>query len=174
MRTHRNFLGKWQRKKWADMIAMTWVLFTSKAIEGLPELPVMSTWSHQIIKDPTKETLKSSWDSKEIKPVNPKGNPHWRFTGRTDAEAEAPILWPPDAKSWLIGKDPDAGKDWGQKEKGVTEDEIVGWHCWSNGCELGQTPRDGEGQGGLECYSPWGCKESDVSWWLNNEGIWIF
>ena len=103
---------------------MTWALFTSKVIEGLLELPVMNTWGHQIIKDSTKKTLENSWDSKEITPVNPKWNQHWLFTGRTDAEA--PILWPPDTKSWLIGKDPDAGKDWGQKEKGVTEDEMVG------------------------------------------------
>ena len=119
MRTHRNFLGKWQRKKWADMIAMTWVLFTSKAIEGLPELPVMSTWSHQIIKDPTKETLESSWDSKEIKPGNLKGSQPWILIGRTDAKTS--VFWSSDANSWLIGKVPDAGKDWGQKEKRASE-----------------------------------------------------
>ena len=89
------------------------------------------------------KTPESRLDSKKIKPVNPKGNPPWICTGRTDAEAEAPTLWLPDARSWLIRKDPDAGKDWGQKEKGVTEDEMVGWHCWFNGHEFGQTPRDG-------------------------------
>ena len=74
------------------------------------------------------ETLESLLDCKEIKPVNPKGNQSWIFIGRTDAEVEAPIIWPPDVKSWLIGKDPDAGKDWRQEEKGMTEDETVGWH----------------------------------------------
>ena len=89
------------------------------------------------------KTLKGSMDSKEIKPVSPKGNQPWIFTGRTDAEAEAPTLWPPDAKSWLIGKDPDSGKDWGQ-EKGTTEDKMVGWYHWLNGHEFKQTPGDSE------------------------------
>ena len=88
--------------------------------------------------------------------------------GRIDAKAEAPILWPPDAKSRLIGKDPDAGKDWRQEEKGVTEDEMVGWHHWLNGHEFKQTPRDGEGQRSLVCCNPWGCKELDTTEWLNN------
>ena len=95
-------------------------------------------------------------ESKEIKPVNLKGNQPWILFGRADAEAEAPIIWPPDSNSWLIGKDPDAGKDWGQKEKRVTEDEMVGWHHWFNRCELGQTLGDGDGQGSLVCCSPWG------------------
>ena len=90
------------------------------------------------------KTLESPLDSKEIKPVNSKGNQSWIFIGRTDAKAEAPILKPPDAKSWLIEKDPDAGKDWGQKEKGVTEDEIVGWPHWLNGHEYEQIPGDNE------------------------------
>ena len=89
-------------------------------------------------------TLESPLDCKEIKPVHPKGN-HWVFIGRTDAKAEAPILWPPDAKGQLIGKDPDAGKDWGQEEKGATEDEVIGWHHPFNGHEFEQTPGDGEG-----------------------------
>ena len=97
--------------------------------------------------------LESPWDSKEIKPVNPKGNQPWIFIGRTDAEA--PILWPPDAKSRLFGKDPDAGKDWKQEEKGVTEDEMVGWHQWLNGHEFEQTPGGSGGQGSLACCSPW-------------------
>ena len=97
-------------------------------------------------------------DSKEIKAVNPKWNEPWIFTGRTDAEAEAPILWPLDVKSWLIGEDPDAGKDWRQEEKAETEDEMVGWHHRLNGHEIGQTLGDGEGQRDLVCYSPWGCK----------------
>ena len=93
------------------------------------------------------KTLESPLDCKEIKPVNPKGNQPWKLIGRTDAEA--PILWPPDAKNWLIGKDPDAGKDWGQKEKGVTEDEMVGWHHGLNGHEFEQTLGDGEGHRSL-------------------------
>ena len=105
---------------------------------------------------------------KEIKPVNPKGNQPWIFILRTDAEAEAPILWPPDEKSWLIGEDPDAGKDWGQEEKGATEDEMVGWHHQLNGHEFEQTLGDGEGQGSLVCCSPWGCKEPYMTERLNN------
>ena len=96
---------------------------------------------------------------KEIKPVNPKGNQPWLFIGRTDAEVEAPILWPPDVKSWLIGKDPYAGKDWGQEEKGATEDEMAGWHHRFHGLGFEQTLGDGDGQGGLECCSPWDHKE---------------
>ena len=105
--------------------------------------------------------LRVPLDCKEIKPVNPKGNKPWLFIGRTDAEAEASKLWPPDVKSWLIGKDPDAGKDWGQEEKQATEDEMNGWHHWLNGHELEETLGDSEGQGSLACCSPWGPKESD-------------
>ena len=95
---------------------------------------------------------------KEIKPVNPKGNQPWIFIGRTDAEAETPLLWPPDAKSWLIWKDPDAGKDWRREEKGMTEDEMVGCHHRLNGHEFEQAPGVGDGQGSLAFCSPWGCK----------------
>ena len=102
------------------------------------------------------KTLESPLDSKEIKPVNPKGNQSWIFIGRTDAEAELPILWAPNVKSLLTGKDPDAGKDWGQEEKGMTEDEMVGWQYWLNGCDFEQTPGNSEGQGSLACCSPWG------------------
>ena len=91
----------------------------------------------------------------------------WIFTGRTDDEAETPILWPPDAKSWLIGKGPDAGKDWRQEEKGMTEDEMVRWHHWLNGHGFGWTLGVGDGQGGLACCSSWGCKESDTTERLN-------
>ena len=108
------------------------------------------------------KTPESALDSKEIKPVNPKGNQSWAFTGRTDAEAEAPILWPPDAKKWLVWKDPYAGKDWRWEEKGTTEDEMVGWHHWLKGHGFELTLGVGDGQGSLECYSPWGLKE-----WLN-------
>ena len=113
------------------------------------------------------KTLESPLDCMEIKPVNPKGNQSWIFIGKTDAEAEVQILWPPDAKSWLIGKDPDAGKDWRQEEKGTTEDEMVGWHQWLDGHEFEQAPRVGDGQGGLVCCSPWGRRESDTTEWLN-------
>ena len=100
------------------------------------------------------ESIDSS-DSKEIKPVNLKGNQDWILTGRSDAEAEAPILLPPNTKNRLNGKYPDAGKDWGQKEKGMTEDEMVGWHHWFNGHEFEQTLGDSEGQGSLTCCSLW-------------------
>ena len=109
------------------------------------------------------KTLESPLDCKEIKPVNPKGNQPWIFIGRTDAEAEAPILWPPDVKSWLIWKDPDAGKDWGQEEKGVTEDEMAGWHHRLNEHEFEQTQGDSEGQRSLACCCLWGHKESDTT-----------
>ena len=112
------------------------------------------------------KTLKSPLECKEILPVHLKGDQSWVFIGRTDVEAETPILWPPHAKSWLIGKDPDAGKDWRQ-EKGTTEDEMVGWHHRLNGHEFEWTPGVGDGQGGLACCSPWGCKESDTTEWLN-------
>ena len=102
-------------------------------------------------------------DSKEIKPVNPKGNQPEIFIEGTGTKAEAPILWPPDAKSPLIGKDSDAGKDWRQEEKGMTEDEMVGWHRWLNGHEFEQTPEDSEGQGSLVYLSSWGPKESDTT-----------
>ena len=113
------------------------------------------------------KTLESPLDCKEIQLVRPKGDQSWVSIGRTDAEAEAPILWPPDAKSWLIGKDPDVGKDWGQEENGTIEDEMVGWHHRLNGHGFGWTPRVGDGQGGLACCSSWGCKESDTTEWLN-------
>ena len=104
------------------------------------------------------KTLESPLDSKKIKPVNPKRNQSWIFTGSTDVEAEAPVLWPPDAKSQLIRKDPDARKDWRQEEKGTTEDEMVGWHHRLSGHEFEQAPGDGEGQKTLVCCSPWGCR----------------
>ena len=122
------------------------------------------------------KTLESPLDCQEIKPVHPKGNQSWIFIGRTDAEAEAPILWPPDAKSQLIRKDPDAGKDWRQEEKGMTRDKKVGWHQWLNEHEFEQAVGNGEWQGSLARCSPWVCKESDMTQWLNNNnptpGIW--
>ena len=103
------------------------------------------------------KTLESPLDCKEIKPVNRKGNQPWIFIGQPDAEVEVPVLWPPDStfQSWLIGKDPEAGKDWRQEEKGETQDEMVGWHHWLNGHEFEQTSGDGEGQRSLVCSSPW-------------------
>ena len=102
------------------------------------------------------KTLESPLDCKEIKSINCKGNQSWIFTGRTEAEAESPILWPPDVRNWLTGKDSHAGKDWGQEEKEGTQDEMVGWHHRLDGHELEQTPGDSEGQGSLVCCSPWG------------------
>ena len=113
------------------------------------------------------KTLESPLDCKEIQPVHPKRDQSWMFIGRTDAEAETPILWPSDAKNWLIWKDPDAGKDWRREEKWTTEDEMVGWHHQLNGHEFEWIPEVGDVQGGLACCSPWGCKESDTNEWLN-------
>ena len=121
------------------------------------------------------KTLESPLDCKEIQPAHPKGNQFWIFIGRTDAGAEAPILWPPAMKTWLIGKDLHAGKDWRQKEKGMTKDEMVGWHHRLNGDEFEQAPGVGDGQGSLACCSPWGHKELDTSeqldWPLKH--VWI-
>ena len=113
------------------------------------------------------KTFKSPLGCKEIQLVHPKGDQSWVFSGGTDVEAETPILWPPYVKSWLIWKDPDPGKDWGQEEKWTTEDEMVGWHHRLNGHESGQTSGVGDGQGGLACCSSWGHKELDTTEWLN-------
>ena len=113
------------------------------------------------------ETLESRLDCKETQPVHPKENQSWIFTGRTDAEDEAPVLGPPDVKNWPIGKDPDAGNDCRQEEKGTTEDEMVGRHHQHDGHEFEQALRVGNGQGGLACCSPWDRKELDTSEWLN-------
>ena len=113
------------------------------------------------------KTLESPLDSKEIQPVHPKGNQSWMFIGRTDAEVEAPIFSPPDAKNWLVWKDPDAGKDCNWEEKGMTEDEMVGWCHQCYGHEFEQAPGVGDGQGSLACWSLWGSKESDMTDRLN-------
>ena len=112
-----------------------------------------------------------SMDCMEVKPVHPKGNQSWVFIGRTDSEAETPILWAPDVKNWLLGKDADAGKDWRQKEKGTTEDNMVGWHHQVNGHKFEQALGVGDGQGSLACCSPWGCKKSDMTEQLNQTEI---
>ena len=114
-----------------------------------------------------RKTLESPLDYKEIQPVHSKWDQPCVFIGRTDVEAETPILWPPDAKSWLIWKDPDAGKDWEQEEKGTTEDEMVGWHHWLDEHGFGWTPGVGDGQGGLACCGSWSRIESDTTEWLN-------
>ena len=113
------------------------------------------------------KTLEIPLDCKEIQPVHSKGDQFWVFFGRNDAKAETPVLWPPHAKSWLIGKDPDAGRDWGQEEKGMTEDEMAGWHHRLDGHEFEWTPGVGDGQGGLACCNSWGHKQSDMTEWLN-------
>ena len=113
------------------------------------------------------KALESPLDCKEIQPVHFEGGQSWVFFGRNDAKAETPALWPPHAKSWLIGKDFDAGRDWGQEEKGMTEDEMAGWHHLLDGHEFEWTPGVGDGQGGLACCDLWGCKESDTTEWLN-------
>ena len=112
------------------------------------------------------KTLASPLDCKEIKPVHPKGDQSWIFTGRTDAEVETPILWPPDRENWLFGKDSDAGKDWGQEEKRTTEDAMVGWHHWLNRHEFEHAPGVGDGQGSLACCSPWVRKELNEHDWV--------
>ena len=117
------------------------------------------------------KTLENPLDCNEIQPVHPKGDQSWVFIGRTDAEAETPILWPRDAKNGFIGKDPDAGKDGRQEEKGTTEDEMVGWHHRLNGHEFEQAPGDGEGQGSLVCCTPWDHKELDMIEWLNKSNV---
>ena len=109
------------------------------------------------------KTLESPLDCKEIQPAHSEGDQPWDFFGRNDAKAETPVLWPPHAKSWLIGKDSDAGRDWEQEEKGTTEDEMAGWHHWLNGRESQWTPGVGDGQGGLVCCDSWGLKESDTT-----------
>ena len=113
------------------------------------------------------KTLESPLDCKEIQPVHPKGDHPWVFFGRNDDKAETPVLWPPHAKSWYIGKDSDAGRDWGQEEKGTTKDEMAGWHHWLDGREFEWTLGVGDGQGGLVCCDSWGRKEPDMTERLN-------
>ena len=113
------------------------------------------------------KTLESPLDCKEIQPVHSEGDQPWDFFGRNDAKAESPVLWPPRVKSWPIGKDSDAGRDWGQEKKGTTEDEMSGWHHWLNGDESGWTPGVGDEQGGLVCCDSWARKESDTTERLN-------
>ena len=118
-------------------------------------------------------TLESPLDCKEIQPVLSKGDQPWMFFRRNDAKAEIPVFWPPHAKSWLIGKDFDAGRDWGQEEKGTTEDEMAGWHHWLDGPGFEWTPGVGDGQGGLACCDSWGRKELDTNEQLNWTDVYI-
>ena len=122
------------------------------------------------------KTLESPLDCKEFQPVHSEGRQPWDFLGRNNDKAETPVVWPPHAKGWLIVKDSDAGRDWGQEEKGTTEDEMAGWHHWLDGHESESTPGVGDWQGGLVCCDSWGHKESDMTEWLNwtelNEKDW--
>ena len=127
----------------------------------------LSTEELMLLNCGLEKTLESPLDCKEIQPVHSEGDQPWDFFGRNDAKAEDPVLWPPHAKSWLIGKDSDAGRDWGQEEKGMTEDEMAGWHHRLDGHESEWTPGDGDGQGGLACCNSWGRKESGTTEQLN-------
>ena len=120
------------------------------------------------------KTLESPLDCKEIQPVHSEGDKTWDFFGRNYAKAETPVLWPPHAKSWLIGKDSDAGRDWGQEVKRMTEDEMAGWHHWLDGCESKWTPGDGDGQGGLVCCDSRGHKESELTERLNSTELKVY
>ena len=120
------------------------------------------------------KTLESPFDCKEIKPVSPKWNQSWIFIGWTDAEVEAPILWPPDVKNWLTGKNPDAGKDWRQEEKGTTEDEMVGWHPRLKGHEFKQALGVGDGQWSLACCTPWGHREAQLRDWTELSNFQVY
>ena len=117
------------------------------------------------------KTLESPFGSKQIKPVNPNWNQPCMLVGRTDADVETPVFWSSNVNSWLTGKVPDAGKNWGRKEKRTSEDEMAGWHHWCNGHEFEETSGNGEVQRGLACCSPWGCKELDITGWLNKNNI---
>ena len=120
-------------------------------------------WCFWTVGEDSRESFGQQWDQ----PFHLKGDQSWVFTGRSDVEDKTPILWPPDAKNWLIWKGPDAGKDWRWEEKGTTEDEMVGRHHRLDGQEFEQAPGIGDGQGSLACCNPWGCKESDTTEWLN-------
>ena len=143
-----------------------------KSEEDYKESWVLKNWCFwTVVLD---KTLESPLGFKEIQPVHPKGNQSWVFNRRTDAEAKTPIFWPPYGKNWLIWKDPNAGKDWRWDEKGMAEDEMVGWHHWLNGYGFKWTPGVGDGQGSLACCSSWGRKELDTTEQLNWLTDWAF
>ena len=127
----------------------------------------MSTEELMLLNCGVGEDSWESLDCKEIQPVHSEGDQPWDFFGKNDAKGEAPVLWPPHAKNWLIGKNFDVGRDWGQEEKGMTEDEMAGWHHWLYGRESDWTPGVGDRQGGLACCNSWGRRESDMTEWLN-------
>ena len=157
------WFSPWGNKEWYTTEQLNWADGFSSSHVQMWELDHKESW---VLKNwcfwavVLEQTLERRLDCKEIKPVNPKGNQLWTFIGKTDAEA--PDLWPPYGKSWLTGKDPDVGKDWGQEENRETGDETVGWHYWLNGHEFEQTQGDSEGQESLMCCSSWGLKESDL------------
>ena len=142
-----------------------WEWTIKKEYKDYKESWVLKNWCFWTVV--LEKTLESPLDCKESHPVHPKGDQSWVFTGRTDAKTETPILWPPYVKSWLIGKDPDAGRDWGQEEKGTTEDEMAGWHHSLDGREFEWTSGDGNGQGSLACCDSWGHKASNMTEQLN-------
>ena len=148
-----------------NAIVLPVVMYGCESFFQYKESWVLKNWCFWTVV--LEKTLESPLDCKEIKPVGCKGNQFWIVIGRTDAEAEAPILWPADVKNWLIGKDPDSGKDWRQEEMGMTEDGVVGWHHWLDGHEFEQVLGVGDGQGSLACCNPWGHKESDMTERLN-------
>ena len=161
---------KWQRHYFSNKSLSSQSYGFSSSHVWMLELDYKDSWAPKKCCFWTlvlEKTFESPLDCKEIQPVQPKGNQSWIFIRRTDTEAEAPILWPPDAKNWLIEKDPDAGKDWRWEEKEKTEDEMVGWHHQLDGHEFEQALGVGDWQGSLACCSPWGRKESDTTEWLN-------
>ena len=148
----------------------TWVSLT--LVVGYLFTAAPAKCSHSFWTVVLEKTLESPLDCKEIQPVHPKGDQPWVFIGGTDAKAETPVIWPPHVKSWLIGKDSDAGRDWEQEEKRTTGDKMAGWHHRLDGHEFELTPGVGNGQGGLMCCDSWGCKESDMTEQLNwTEGL---
>ena len=154
----------------------SWVLknwcFWTVVLEKTLESPLDYQGERDEIKRSHQDIKRSP--CKEIQPVNPKGNQSWIFIGRSDTEADAPIIWPPDVKNWLTGKDPDSGEDWRQEDKGTIKDEIVRWHHRLDGQEFEQASGVGDGQGSLACCSPWGLRETWLSDWTTANGLSIF
>ena len=138
---------------------ISWLHHYFQSLNGMCCLP-------QLLNCGVGEDSSESLGLQEIQPVHSEGDQPWDFFERNDAQAETPVLWPPHATSWLTGKDSDAGRDWGQEEKGTTEDEMAGRHHWRDGCQSGWTPGVGDGEGGLACSDSWGHKESDTTEWM--------
>ena len=166
---HLHIWGYWyfsQKSDWRREWQTTSVFLPWEPHEQYKEGWALKNWIFWTVV--LEKTLETPLDCEEIQPIYPKGNQSWIFVGRTDGEAEAPTFWPPDAKNWIIGKDSDAGKDRKQEEKGMRENEMVGWYHWPSGHEFGQTLGSSEGQESLMCCCPWGRKESDMTEWLKN------